>query len=692
MWRQTLRGPHPARWVARSAAVIALGAGILLTAALPASAHAVLVSSTPAAGARVGTTPSVVTLTFDEPLVPRLSRCDVTDPAGRTFAGAVSGKTMRVRLTTNAPGVYDVDWKTVSRVDGHTITGGFRFGVGVSPATATSPSAPGPTTGDVVLAIFRGIEYALLLLACGAAVLRALGREVELRQPATGIAVALLASGVVVVAVEAVVASSGASPLGVAEYLANGLTGWARVARLVLEAALLAVALLLRRLSPVLLAAIVGAVAVAGHGADVEPAWQGMAVNAGHLAAAGVWAGGILAMAYLHLRGRWSTVRAVVLPRFSRVALWAFTVSVVLGAVQAAQLLGSPSPVLSTSYGLTLIAKSVGIAAMVPLSLLAWRRVRVHVRAEAMVGLVVIAAAAALSAYPVVPKEAAEQAERPPAGAHRLSPFPRPGDLTMGGRAGSVMVGLSVHPGRPGRNTVHVYLAAPATRAAQARIRAGTGGWRALAPCGPSCRTGTALLNGAEHLAVAVAGPSGGTASFDLPRLPAPDGSALVRAAATRMDRLGTYRVSEVLSGIHSDYVYARPHRMYLRTWFGGHAQGTLWLGPSVYRRSDERAPWRLQSKGALAPVPYFPWNPFRPFVDAHVVGTARVGGTTTTVVSVFGGHGADPTAVWFTLYVDRATDRVLSARMWAPNHFMNDRYYAFDRPVRIPSPAQARP
>jgi methionine-rich copper-binding protein CopC len=115
---------------------------LLLILPATASAHAVPVSSTPAPGARLGVAPGAVVIVFDEPLEPRLSGTTVIDPTGRRFTGTVSGKTIRVPLSTNAPGVYQVDWKTVSVVDGHTITGTFQFGVGVSPAW--QPRPPGP--------------------------------------------------------------------------------------------------------------------------------------------------------------------------------------------------------------------------------------------------------------------------------------------------------------------------------------------------------------------------------------------------------------------------------------------------------------------------------------------------------------------------------------------------------------------
>ncbi len=623
------------RWAARLGGLVLASAALLLVLPGTASAHAVPVSATPAPGARLGATPAAVVIVFDEPLVPRLSGTTVIDPAGRRFTGEVSGKTIRVPLATNAPGIYQVDWKTVSVIDGHTITGTFQFGVGVSPAVAAaSPgtTAQGPTASDVIVAVLRGIEYALLLLACGLALLSMLGRGLPLRLPAVPVAAALLVTGVAVVATEAVLASSGASVAGIIDYLTNGITGWARVARLMLEAVVLEGAIVQARLSPVPLAGVVVAVAVAGHGADVEPAWQGIAVNAVHFAAAGVWAGGIMAMALLRVTGRWQAVGRDLLPRFTRVAPWAFLVSVVLGAVQAAQLLGGPGQVLTTPYGLTLVVKPVASG---------------------------------------------------PAAA-RASPFPRPGDLTMGGRAGQIMVGLTVHPGRAGNNTVRAYLASPATAAARARIRV-RGRWQALSSCGGPCRTATVDLQGGERLAVAVAGPAGGTAAFDLPPLPARDGTTLARSAVAQMNRLDTYRVAEVLSGFRSAYVYARPHQMWLRTWYSGGVQQSLWLGSSLYVKTSPGAPWRLKSRGTLAPVPYFVWDPFRPLVDARILGTGTVSGVPVTVVSAFGGHGSDPDSVWFALWVDRKTGRVLRSQMWAPGHFMDDHYYAFNQPAGIP-------
>ena len=102
----------------------------------PALAHSVLTSSQPMAGQRLGTAPGVVIVEFSEALNTKLSRATVTDPTGKRFTGGARGEEIRVPLSTNAPGVYRVDWSTVSTLDGHTWRGSFEFGVGVTPRTA----------------------------------------------------------------------------------------------------------------------------------------------------------------------------------------------------------------------------------------------------------------------------------------------------------------------------------------------------------------------------------------------------------------------------------------------------------------------------------------------------------------------------------------------------------------------------
>ncbi len=128
----------------------AAGAALLLCAALlaclaawapPASAHALLSSSVPAADSSVATSPAQILLTFTEPPDPALSVVKVVDSTGRPAPGvgaarAVPGQPTQLSVPVRQPlpkGVYTVNWRSVSTTDGHVADGAFAFGVGAVP-------------------------------------------------------------------------------------------------------------------------------------------------------------------------------------------------------------------------------------------------------------------------------------------------------------------------------------------------------------------------------------------------------------------------------------------------------------------------------------------------------------------------------------------------------------------------------
>jgi copper transport protein len=387
------------------------GAVVLLLAlsAAPAQAHAALVSSDPAAGQRLATAPALVVLRFTEPLNGRLSGVVVTDPNGRRFQGGAAGPgELRVRLLTSAPGAYRVAWATVSVVDGHALRGGFAFGVGVLPGGAGQPggradggAGSGPRRQDVLVAAGRVAEDAALLLAVGMLLLVGLARldpRLPTVRPRVHVALAVaLAAGLAVVVAEAAAASSaavhGLAAWRMAAYLTSGLAGWARLCRVALEALALwlsspwAARRGLRAWPAVALVVSLAVVALAasGHAAGATPAWWGITADAAHLLAAGLWAGGIVALATVRLPGRqgWTGPDGrALLARFSPVALGAFAASAGFGVVQAFQQVGTVGSLLDSSYGRVLAAKGLAVAAMVPLSVRAWRH-RPALRTEA---------------------------------------------------------------------------------------------------------------------------------------------------------------------------------------------------------------------------------------------------------------------------------------------------------------------
>src|SRR5438105_13870887 len=158
-------------WLSRTIlAALAAGLGAMLVPAT-ALAHATLVSSSPSAGQRLGAAPGAVDLQFSEPVDSRLSTAGVQTPDGRTYSAAVAANgRVELPLPTNVIGLYTVRWHTVSSVDGHALSGGFTFGVGVG-GTAAAPVAQSTSVAALALAAARGLEYLGLLWALGVYVL-----------------------------------------------------------------------------------------------------------------------------------------------------------------------------------------------------------------------------------------------------------------------------------------------------------------------------------------------------------------------------------------------------------------------------------------------------------------------------------------------------------------------------------------
>jgi copper transport protein len=658
---------------------------------VPAGAHAAFVSSQPEPGERLASVPGVVVLTFTEPLNVRLSRAVVTDPSGTRFEGTATGeREIRVTLTTNAPGVYEVDWTTVSSVDGHTLRGTFRFGVGVSPGVgAEGSTSVSPQRSDLLVAVARAVEYAALLLALGMLLLRRLARwepALSWVRPRLGVAlrIAFLA-GLAVVLGEALIAAPSLSVGALVSYLTTGLPGVARLSRLFFEA--MAISSLL--LGGPLVAPIVGSVAAlaaAGHAAAVSPAWLGISVDTLHLLAAGLWAGGILALATLRPPGGWRAGEArTLLDRFTPVALVSFLLTVGFGILRGVQELAELGDLVTSSYGQVLTVKVAAVLAMVPLSLLAWRR-RTRVRAEAGIAVFVVGAAALLAAYPLPPARVGEaEAARAPSAAVSL---PRQGDLTLADNAGEVLVGLTLRPGEPGLNDVLVYLLPLEGPEAAGRVRARLvvdGRAVPLESCGSTCRRTEAEIQGGERVEVVVAGEAGGTAPFDIPDLPVPGGARILQEAQDRIHELQTYRLDETLSSgraeVESEYAFQAPDRMRAEVDAGSM---TVWVAGTRYLRETSGSDWQVEEGGPILPVPSFIWDFFRPFVAPRILGTEAVDGADTRIVAFFGGGREVP--VWFRLWID-GEGLVRRAEMRAQGHFMDHRYFAFDEPFTIQPP-----
>ncbi len=685
--------------VKRALLLIALApAAFLSLPAAVALAHATVVSAQPAPGAELGTAPGVVVVRFSEPLNRALSKVTVVDPNGRTFTGRASAaRTIQVPLSTNAFGTYHVDWTTVSTLDGHTLRGSYTFGVGVSKVGAGGAEAePGLGAWDRAIAVARTLEDVGLLVGIGAL---AIGRLAE-REPVAPWArhrrrwslTLALVGGMAVVLGEARLAAGGWSAGAIVGYLTTGLPGISRLARIASEA----FAVVGSYVSPIPMSVgLVGAtiaLSASGHAAAADPRWWGIGIDWVHLVSAGVWAGGIMALGLLRPPGGWRGPEGRrLLDRFSPVAIAAFLITAATGAARGVQEVGSFGELFGSSYGRVLVVKVSLVGAMVPLSALMWRRRLGSPRLESALAVGVIGAAAVLSAFPFPP---GREAAPPPPAVSQISALPGPGDLTLGGEAGQVAVGLTLRPGDPGRNQVFVYLlplqGAEAAGALVADLSV-DGRSVDLRTCAASCRRGTVNLRGGEEVTVRVEGGTGGTATFHLPDLPAPDGSALLDRMMRRMHEVRTYRLDERLASgltvVRSRYSFVAPYEMTQRSRAPGIWSDVVWIGRTRYLKSGPDEPWAVQVGGRPTKVPTYVWDFFQPFQDARVVGSERVDGVPTQTVASYGENGGLP--VWFELWID-ADGIVHRGWMRTQGHFMYHRYFDLGAPIRIAPPPGA--
>lgn len=116
---------------------------IWLTLAPPAQAHAIPVTTNPRANAILENSPPELSIQFSEPVVPNLSRITLLTQAGQSISTGElvpsnDNSSLRLSLPPLNNGTYLVSWHVLSAVDGHTTSGSFSFGVGVTSLGLTS--------------------------------------------------------------------------------------------------------------------------------------------------------------------------------------------------------------------------------------------------------------------------------------------------------------------------------------------------------------------------------------------------------------------------------------------------------------------------------------------------------------------------------------------------------------------------
>ena len=324
-----------------------------------AEAHAVLESSTPAAGSVEPRRPTKVVLRFAETLAPFAHVRVYNDRGLRVDRGAPStrGRTVVVNLARElAPGTYVVNWRAVG-ADGHPSTDSFVFDYLRPTRAGVVHERPDRTSQS------RGVARWVALLTLALLLGRCLLPVGGARRPLAAIALVAFA---VLLALDA----AGLSGLSVARALDPSVlsqvvrtsTGEARVMQLVLCMAALAAPVLA---GPAVVLAL-AAEALAGHPPVAPHPVVAELVQAVHVVAMGVWLGGLAAL----LRHR----RPEVIARFRTLALGALVALVATGTWNGFVEVGTLTRLFHTRYGQVLLAKLAVLAVVIVLA--AWNRRR----------------------------------------------------------------------------------------------------------------------------------------------------------------------------------------------------------------------------------------------------------------------------------------------------------------------------
>lgn len=436
---------RPSRGAATRAAVLVVAALAALSTTLltapPATAHAVLVTSSPPDGARLDRAPARVELTFDESvrLVAGTAQVISTDGVRVDTGDATlspDGTTILIPLKPNiASASYAVTWRVVS-ADTHIVAGSIRFGVGQAPSAGpvAVPDHTGPL--DFTANVAQGLLFAGIVLCLGVlAVCHGLWRRV-LGFPRVRVIVAV--GWLLLFAATAAqlflagpradnVSWSGAAHL---DGLRQTVVSAAGVMLLFRAGLLLVAAPFVWTLAGTFprrprTTAVLGAVAgvglvvtvvVPGHEAVGSYVWLAAASGVAHVCAMSIWFGGLITLSAVIFPAvrRGSHDLAQDLTAWSYTAFGCVSILVLTGEYMALRQVVPIAALWSTRYGVTLLIKLAVVGVLLASAATAQRQVmrrRVDgsgsspllgrtVVVEAALGLLVLAVTTALVAEP----------------------------------------------------------------------------------------------------------------------------------------------------------------------------------------------------------------------------------------------------------------------------------------------------
>jgi copper transport protein len=341
-----------------------------------ALAHATLLRSDPSDGAVLAQAPSILTLTFNEPVSPiSLKLVSEGDHTLELREVTARGEALIVALPGRLPeGTHLLSWRVIS-ADGHPVGGALTFSLGRPSAAAPVPrTEPDPALPallwlarlGIYVALFGGVGGAFYAAFIAQGSLGA-GLDRLLRVTLEGGLIATIAS----VGLQGVdVLGQPLSAISLPSAWASGAAGSYGVTAALIAASLAAAHFSLslrtgwrRPLAALSLLALGGALAASGHASAAAPQWLTRPAVFVHSLSIAFWAGALIPLAAA-LAAR----RTCDLSRFSRATPLPFAALIVSGVVLAVVQLEQIASLWSTAYGGVLCAKLAAVAVLLALA------------------------------------------------------------------------------------------------------------------------------------------------------------------------------------------------------------------------------------------------------------------------------------------------------------------------------------
>ena len=444
--------------------VVVAVACVLCAPAAMASAHAVLDNSVPTSGATLEDTPLQIVLDFDESVESSLGYIKLFSSSGKRVqlpavkADASDASIVRVIPPTLAQDSYVAVYRVIS-ADGHPVEGAITFRVGAGAvsnlASVIETALQDSETSNAVkvaMALMRFISYiAISIVLAGIFFLlgsdaprKGLNRAVVLAGSVLGLSTALL------YLLHGMNASGGTwgqiANVSVVKDVFATQVGESLFARIVVSLLLVSVVTRWGKFVAVFaFATLPFTYAFAGHAAVDSPAALTIALLALHVAAVGVWCGGLILLIFV------KDIRTTpIVEWFSQRAAILIAVVVATGVVQALLLMDGIGNLTKTSYGKALIAKVCVVGIMLICAAIVRRRfyesgvsrLRAVLCAEVVAGLVVLSITSGMVAASPRPT---------------VSNAPFSTALVQG----DVIANITISPPRVGESEMHVIVSPP---------------------------------------------------------------------------------------------------------------------------------------------------------------------------------------------------------------------------------------